>query len=174
LHATFAQFLGDVFVYLNKRGDAQSPGSIISSIVAGLESGIRERAESKEPLVVVAHSMGGNIVYDILTHFRPELAIDHFVTVGSQVAVFEELKLFKVSDRAIPNERVKRVPKPVSVGRWLNIFDHSDLLGFAAEKVFEGVEDFEYDTGSTFKAHSPYFSSPIFHYHLAGRLCARQ
>ena len=74
-----------------------------------------------EKLIIVAHSMGGNIVYDILTHYMPDLVCDLFLTVGSQVGLLEELKLFHASDRAIPTKERPKVPRGPTSGGWLRL-----------------------------------------------------
>ena len=51
-----------------------------------------------EPLVVIGHSLGGVISMDLLSHFRTDIDVDLFVTIGSQVAHFEEMKLYHASD----------------------------------------------------------------------------
>jgi hypothetical protein len=91
------------------------------------------------------------------------------VTVGSQVAVIEEMKLFASSDPAIPNETVKKVSRPRNVKRWMNVFDSTDILGFAAGRVFEGVVDYHFATGHVW-AHGGYFVEPMFHERLGSRL----
>jgi pimeloyl-ACP methyl ester carboxylesterase len=128
------------------------------------------RTETGEPLIVVAHSMGGNIVYDLLTSSLTGLHVDTFVTVGSQVAVLEELKLFRSSDPAIPkSSSMKMVPKPANIGRWLNVFDTHDPLAFAIGRVFDDVEDYRFATGRVW-AHGGYFLEPTFHQRLGVRL----
>lgn len=119
--------------------------------------------------MVVAHSMGGNIVYDLLTHFRPNLVVDSLVTVGSQVGLFEELKLFAASRADIPGPGVDRVPKPPGVQRWVNVVDDCDPLAFRAAPVFDGVEDYTYPSGALW-AHTAYMAQPHFHRRLADRL----
>jgi hypothetical protein len=128
--------------------------------------------ETDDKLIVVAHSMGGNIVYDVLTHFMPEtLKVDVLVTVGSQVGLFEELKLFANSDEDVPSPDRPKVPRQRSILRWLNVFDTNDVLGFAAERIFEGVDDFSYSTGKGITgAHVTYFLRPSFYERLSARL----
>ncbi|MBB4716917.1 hypothetical protein BJ965_006799 [Streptomyces luteogriseus] len=57
----------------------------------------------------MAHSMGGNIVHDVLSFHRPKVHIDLLVTVGTQVGLFEELKLFAASDPGVPSPQVTKV-----------------------------------------------------------------
>lgn len=139
--------------------------------MADLDVAGKIKEDTNEPLILVGHSMGGNILYDFLTKFRPYLEVDLFLTVGSQLAVFEELNLFAVSDQTLPNPGVPKVKKPDKVVHWLNVFDHSDVLGFAASKVFKNVEDFEFDTGKwLLSAHGGYFDQATFYHRFSKRL----
>jgi hypothetical protein len=118
--------------------------------------------------------MGGNVSYDLLSHFRPDIQCDLFVTVGSQVALFEELKLFVESRAdlpANPADPAQRVPKPANVGAWINIYDDNDVLGYAVEGVFGGATDFRFVTGEGVRAsHSAYFVRPSFYTRLGERI----
>lgn len=172
-HKGAAMFLGDVVVYLNERGSAENPGAIVRTVAASIERAQAAKRDPEDPkLIVIAHSMGGNIVYDLLTHFRPDLHVDTFVTVGSQVAFFEELAQFRSSPPDPPADPDEdRIERPQNVGRWINVFDLNDVLGFAAAGVYNGVEDFAYSTGKgALKAHGAYLMLPSFHIRLRERL----
>ncbi|MET8112773.1 hypothetical protein [Streptomyces prasinus] len=164
-----ARLMGDVMGYFAERGTVGTPGPIVDRITASLDEAARDCAVRGEPLVVLAHSMGGNIVYDVLSHFRPDIRVDLLVTVGTQVGLFEELKLFASSDSKLPNQRQLKVPALPTVGRWLNVLDRSDPLAFAAGPVFEGAEDLVFRTGAWW-AHGAYLTSCDFHARLAGRV----
>lgn len=171
LHATVALFVGDIFVYLDKRdGENSATGPIPSVVIEALREA-RDAVTEQDPyLVVVGHSMGGDIVYDVLTHYDT-VKVDALVTVGSQVGLFEELKLFKQSDSAIPSNTQSHVRRPPNVAHWINVFDRRDILSFAGGKIFEDVDDYEYSTGEgLFGAHSSYFDKPSFHRRLNERL----
>ena len=164
---SIANFLGDVFLYLHEQEAVARP--IGELVEAAFRAAADERADG-DPLIVVAHSMGGIISYDLLTSTASDVPVDLLVTVGSQVGFFEELKLFKVSDRSIPGDDMRRkVPAPRSVRHWINIFDYSDLLGFAVGSIIDGVSDYAYGTGSLLKVHGTYFLQPGFHQRLALR-----
>ena len=173
LHATVAVFVGDVFVYLNKRdGEDNATGPIPSAVIKALHEAQNAVTEKDPYLVVVGHSMGGNILYDVLTHYD-KVKIDALVTVGSQVGLFEELKLFKESDSGSPSKKQSLVLRPPNVSHWINVFDRRDILSFAGGKIFEGIDDYEYSTGEgLFGAHSSYFDKPSFHRRLNERLTA--
>lgn len=164
-----ARLMGDVMGYFAERGTLVTPGPIVERITASLDEAARDAAVRGEPLVVLAHSMGGNIVYDVLSHFRQDIRVDLLVTVGTQVGLFEELKLFASSDSKLPNQRQLKVPALPNVGRWLNVLDRSDPLAFAAGPVFEGAEDLVFRTGAWW-AHGAYLTSCDFHARLAGRV----
>jgi hypothetical protein len=129
------------------------------------------RSHPQEPLIVVTHSMGGNIVYDILTHFAPELEVDAWISVGSQVGQFEEMKLFRASDPGIVKPSKVRGLKP-HVKYWLNVYDPVDLFGFLAAPVFRDLdEDFLFRTGAgDLQSHGAYFKRPRFYREVFSRL----
>ena len=162
---TLPLLVGDVLAYLAQRGAREAPGGIVAEILAALDTAAHEPG----PLIVVAHSMGGNIVYDILTHYRPGLAVDALVTVGSQVGLFEELKLFHASADDIPGAGGTRVAAPAGVRRWINVVDRNDPLAFRAEPIFEGAEDYDYPSGAVW-AHGAYLRQPHFHARLGRRI----
>jgi hypothetical protein len=168
LHENGAMFVGDVFTYLAERGDKANPGPIVAKVIADLDRAVAAPPATK--LVVIAHSMGGNIMYDVLSYFRPDLRCDLFVTVGSQVGLFEELCLLMRSREAgCPS--VPKVERLANVERWINVFDYNDVLGYAAEGIFEGVEDYAYSTGKgVVQAHTTYFQLPSFYRRLASRV----
>jgi hypothetical protein len=159
-------FLGDVFTYLAK------PEPIVKTVAGALDAAADRRSAKDAKLVVVAHSMGGNIVYDILTHHRRDIQVDLLVTVGSQVGLFKELRLYREDHNAPPpGPSPARVKQPDAVGAWMNVFDPMDVLGFAGEGVFEGVRDFAFSNlAGPLDAHSLYFFRPMFHRRLRARM----
>lgn len=161
VHRTVATFLGDAFVYFRQREGGER------AIAQAVESALVEAHAQRqgEPLIVVAHSMGGNIAYDLLTTTLRDLHVDVLATVGSQVAVMQELGMFSFAPVA-PEAQPRR---PDNVDRWLNVFDARDVLGFAAARVFNGVEDYHFATGRLW-AHGGYFLEPAFHKRLGQRL----
>jgi len=174
LDAVITQFLGDVFVYLTQRGDEGSPGPIVTDFLEVLLHAAQSRA--KEPLIVFSHSMGGQIVYDCLTYYIPrikkysKLKVDFWVATGSQVALFEEMKLLKVSDASI------RAPRKVDlsnahVGYWYNVWDPGDILSYTAQPIFNGVDDEKFESRLPLHtAHFGYLVCPAFYRRLAEKV----
>jgi tellurite resistance protein len=165
-------FLGDIFTYLAGRGTKQAPGPIVEVVIAALENAVAQKTAQDDKLTIVAHSMGGNIIYDVLTHYRPDIHVDLLVTVGSQVALFKELSLYQ--EDADGNQDIvppALIPKPENVGAWLNVFDPMDVLGFGIEGVFKDAKDFAFSNqASLLDAHSLYFVRPTFHQRLRARM----
>lgn len=171
-HAKAARFLGDVFVYLDSRGTLEQPGKILEDVLAKLREAQAAKRPGDDKLIVIGHSLGGVIIYDVLTFFAPDIKVDTFVTVGSQVALFEEMALFRASTQEPPADPVKdRLQCPERVARWLNVYDTNDVFSFKAEAVFNGVEDYRFDTGyGLLDAHGGYFARPSFYKRLAVHL----
>ena len=174
LNTTVTRFSGDAFVYLARRGTKEAPGDIVKTVLEALRNAQDARRNDDDKLVVIAHSFGGEIMYDILTHFDPTIQLDCLITVGSQVGLFEEMKLYLESRADLPpNPPAGRVARPPSAARWLNVFDSNDVLSYRLEPVVSEVSDFHYDTGfSPLSAHGGYFMRPSFYKRMAARLSA--
>jgi hypothetical protein len=171
-----AIFLGDVFKYL-KSGQARNDiRNVVRKDVAAAAKAAKAGAE---PLVLAAHSMGAVILYDMLSdpaliaeiegELGHPLKVDLFLSIGAQIAVFEENKVFASSNPA----QVGLTPRPACVERWWNVWDKMDVLSFLTAPVFDEVEDFAVDTIAGVKdAHGAYFTSAVFYERLAKRLKA--
>lgn len=168
MNGKISLFLGDVFVYLNSR-DAKEGSAIIREVQGAFERAEQARNADDGKLIVVAHSMGGNISYDILATFAPRIQVDLFVTVGSQVGMFEELKLFKGSDPRIMAPA--RVDVPKNIKRWINVVDPNDVLAYSTENIFSNSHDTVFDNHvPVWSAHTTYFSRPSFHERMHQRI----
>ncbi len=166
LNENLGRFFGDVFYYMDGRGDQAQPGVIPRRVLGEWDAALAA-APAGEPLVIVGHSLGGVISYDLLSHFRPDLQVDLLVTVGSQVSHFEEIKLFKESQ--VGSDGL--IPRPANIARWLNVYDSVDIFSYACERVFQGVTDYHYDTHTyVVKAHSAYFKQARFYERLRARI----
>lgn len=171
-------FLGDAFVYLRQREVEGAQGAQARIFKPILDSLIKahaaERAEG-EPFVVVGHSLGGVILFDILSDpaslarldaEAPGLKIDLLATVGSQPGFFADLKLY-----ADKPATAGKLDKPQKVTVWHNVFDYTDVFSFLAAPMFSAVEDFSYDSAvDLLAAHTAYFKKPSFYQRLRSRL----
>jgi alpha-beta hydrolase superfamily lysophospholipase len=175
LHDKVALFIGDVFEYLHNRGTAKAPGDIVREVIAAIDAADSQRS-TDDPLILVGHSLGGVILYDILTHFivdeKPDFEADALVTVGSQVGLFEEMKRFhaSVGDTGIIGDRTVKAIAPAT-RVWINIYDDVDVFSFQAEPIFDKVQDFRFSSRTgALSAHSAYFLRPTLYRRLRRRL----
>ena len=180
LSRSVSLFLGDIFVYLRGRDDASEQGTrarIFAPILEALTKAAKAPRAAGEPFVVVGHSLGGVILYDMLTDpaIRAELetaiggpiAIDALFTVGSQPGFFADLGMYPGGR---PAEGTK-LAMPQGVGAWMNVFDFTDVFSFRCAHIFEGVRDFGYDTVTDLlHAHGAYFLRPSLYKRMRVRL----
>jgi pimeloyl-ACP methyl ester carboxylesterase len=174
LNPRVAYFIGDVFVYLRENEPRRA---IRARVAEALVQAHENAITGNGPLVVIGHSMGGVILYDMLTDpqgadLPQNFKVNVLMTVGSQPGLFEEMKLFAASNRDIGASKPrKRAPKPAGTACWWNVYDPVDLLAFRCEDIFDEVEDFVFDsvTGLV-DAHTTYFKRPRFHARLRARL----
>ncbi len=171
-------FLGDVFVYLRGRDIQGAEGvgeRLFAPIVDSLVSAWTAKKESGGPLVVVGHSLGGVLLYDLLTDDAvlktlrdraPGFEIDLLATVGSQAGFFAGMKLFKGKSGS-----GGKLAKPGVAKSWHNVFDYTDVFSFLAKPLFHDVADYSYDTVvDLVAAHTTYFKRPSFYQRLKARL----
>ena len=175
------RFIGDVLYYMSGRGTAAQPGPIPAVLVNAIKTAqTNKKNRNGEPIVVLTHSMGGQIAYDTVTSFLPglpdcrDIKVDFWCATASQVGFFEELNMFLASSPANSKETGRRAPFPsANLDHWWNVWDHNDILSFTTEGIFDGVDDGEYWTGmSLAAAHSGYLERPSFYRALRDRLTA--
>jgi hypothetical protein len=162
------RFAGDVFTYLDNRQP------IIDRVLADIDNALAARRLGDDEVYLVGHSFGGIILYDILTHFRPDIPCHLYVTVGSQVALFAEMGRLVDKDRiaaAFNAGTAALVPRPLAAKRWINIFDPTDPFSFGTRGVYGGARDFQFETDALpIVSHSAYFSTPRFYARLKERV----
>jgi hypothetical protein len=175
-----AFILGDVFVYLRRRetdGVGRVANRIFAPIITDLVKAARLRSPD-DPLILVGHSLGGVILYDLLsdrsavsrieTDSGSDFIVDAWITVGAQPGLFADMGLYGTVPGTAASGKLAR-PEPVRA--WLNVYDYTDVLSFSCEKIFKDVEDFEFDNViGLFNAHTSYFQRPSFYQRLRTRL----
>lgn len=173
-----AIFIGDVFVYL-RAGAART--AIRNTVTSALAEAAHKARDNNEKLVLAGHSMGGVILYDlmsdasVISQLSSALGFpfkaDLLLTIGSQVALFEELKVFNASSSTY-SATTGKVPAPLAgAGAWWNVWNRLDVLSFYAAPVFAAVTDFEASTSAGIAgAHGAYFTNTVFYRRLNKRL----
>jgi hypothetical protein len=131
---------GDVLLY-QVRGDAirKAIGDAI--------------ADAREPVTLLAHSLGGIACVDLLAYAANE-RVARLITVGSQAPLLYELgALWSMS---------WGTQLPQHFPPWTNVWDKNDLLSYLGAEIFAGrVSDVEVNSRQPFpESHSAYWLNP--------------
>jgi hypothetical protein len=156
------RFLGDVFVYLHQG----SAGNIAKRVTEGVRKAWQIAVDNKEPLVIVTHSFGSEILYDALTSGTlDDIKIKLWASAGAQTSLFAEMALYKSSDSTSPTPPPPSIPgKPAQVQEWINFYDAADILSYLHRPVFHDVTDIQIRYGGNISnAHGHYFVTPEFY-----------
>ncbi len=162
-HERLFSFIGDSFLYFGQRGTPEAPGPIVKKISDALDQGWAQRTPDDPDLIVVAHSMGANIMCDVASHFRPDQEIDLLITVAAQFPLFADLHMFPGLDT-----HQRPIAKPRNVKRWINVYDMNDIFGFTAQPMFDDIADLEFASGRLgIATHADCFKFVSLYEHLA-------
>jgi hypothetical protein len=180
LNAFVTRFLGDLLFYVTRRGAPAAPGPIPKVLIDELAlAQENKQARDGEPIVLMTHSMGGQIAYDVVTSFLPtatsSIKVDFWCATASQVGFFEELNMFLASSAKFSKATGRRTPiLKKNLGHWWNVWDRNDILSFTTKGIFEdGIDDEPYWSGmSVAAAHGGYLERPSFYRRFAEKLTA--
>lgn len=165
-----AQFLGDALMFFSRREQSLA---VREEISASIVEAARAAYTNDQPLVLIGYSMGGGVLHEMLTDQdavaqievqlgRP-LIVDLFLSVGTQIGMFAELRQF--------SEVPAGAPLAVPVSHYWNVFDYYDTLAFLCAPVVSTAQDFEVSTAVGISdAHGSYFESALFFSRLSSRL----
>jgi hypothetical protein len=98
------EFLRDVFLYTARSGVRDEIDQIVREPL------------TEEPTIVIAHSLGSVVAYNVLRSDPRKLNVPLFVTVGCPLGI-----------RAI-RQQLRPLKFPKNVGRWDNAFDPRDVV----------------------------------------------
>ena len=87
----------------------------------------------ERPVHVIGHSLGGVIAFDMAVAQHQPLHIDHFITLGSQPALFH---LLDPRPGVLPVFEDEPVTLPRTMRHGTNIWDAFDVRGFSVDQVF--------------------------------------
>jgi hypothetical protein len=165
LHGATARFFGDILWYL-RRG---------KPVLDYLALQLQEIPESDGPVIVLAQSLGGIMMVDLLSRpVKDRPHVDLLVTFGSQSPVlygFDALEYLRPKKQHSMDST--EIPTGIPFTPWLNIYDRKDLLSFCAEGMFPGVKgirDVSIDSGLRFpESHGGYFTNDRMYMAIAER-----
>lgn len=126
-----AGFLGDVLVY--QRNQQKIQERLWSVIPAGWAT------DDGRAVDVIAHSLGGVIVFDAATTAARRLFVRRLVTFGSQPSFFQVVDPRAGLMRYLPGhgaEPAQTISLPPSIQSWQSLWEPLDPLAFLAGSVF--------------------------------------
>jgi hypothetical protein len=165
---------------MTRRGTAAAPGPIPRVLLDELAlAQTNKTTRGGEPIVLLTHSMGGQIAYDAVTSFLPaansNIKVDFWCATASQVGFFEELNMFIASSPDFSKASGKRTPVgKAHLEHWWNLWDRNDIISFTTHGIFaDGIDDEEYWSGTSLAAaHGSYLERPSFYRRFADKLKA--
>ena len=78
-------------------------------------------------ILLIAHSMGSIIAYDVLTQVVPDISIDTFVTCGSPLGIPVIISKIKAEQKSTAHLTRLQVPENIT-DRWYNLSDLRDRV----------------------------------------------
>lgn len=169
-------FVGDVLRYVDGRGLPGAPGPVIRRVldVLGEAGAMAADTDPTEPLVVLTHSMGGQLLYDTLTAFSADLPagvprVDFWCCSGGQIGLFAQLGVFL--EATLPEVAGLDATR---VGYLWNAWSSSDILSFPAEGIVPGAVDCDFAfPGSVASTHLAYLHDIDFYRTLAAKVAVQ-
>lgn len=94
-----------------------------------IQARLIQALDTDNRFIVIAHSAGAVIAYDVLSKFDTQIEVPLFMTLGAPIShpyIYEQ-----ISDGLLPG-------KPWPVLKWKNFIDPQDLLASPVEGKFQG------------------------------------
>ncbi len=130
-----SRILKDLYIYYRKTLKKEGEIEEVARKVIRNRLTKKLRRNKHKKIMLISHSMGSIIAYDVLLHAVPNIQIDSFITIGSPLGlpmikreIFKELNMeFDVN---------KKLPTPENIiGNWYNLSDTQDAI--SADKSLE-------------------------------------
>lgn len=98
------QFVRDVYVYLTNQAVRDEINAIVDDVI------------TDEPTIVVSHSLGTVVAYDVFTKTDKVHRVPVFITLGSPLGI-EGIR-----------SKLKPIKHPEKANRWFNAYDERDVV----------------------------------------------
>ena len=132
-------FFKDLDIYLTKQCVEENKSDCLAKDIIRDKLADALRKHKEKEILLIAHSMGTIVTYEVLIEVEDEVNIDSLITIGSPLGVpfiFEKLK----NDKCIvPGEESKlRTPENI-LNEWKNLADLDDKIARSADmsKIFK-------------------------------------
>jgi hypothetical protein len=118
-------FFHDLDVYYSSNLNDQHRSNFLARESIREKLAVILRQHKNDEILLIAHSMGSIIAYDVLTQIAPEVTIDTFVTCGSPLGIPIIMSKIKMEQR--DKDGQLSVPENIS-RRWYNLSDLGDRV----------------------------------------------
>jgi pimeloyl-ACP methyl ester carboxylesterase len=123
------RFFSDLGIYYQTADpENKKPGGQMKAVIRALLAETLRRHRHRK-ILLIAHSMGSIIAYDVLTQLTPEVEIDTLVTIGSPMGMpFIRSKTAAELSATAPNEKTTLKTPENIVHHWFNLADSRDRI----------------------------------------------
>jgi hypothetical protein len=138
----FKKYFRELEIYYAQQPEVNDPSfKSVKDIIRNRLAEVITKHKGKE-ILLIAHSMGSIVAYDVCNFVVPNVDIDTFITIGSPLGlpiivskIAEEVKIFH------PNIKKLRTPKNIK-REWINLSDIEDnvALNYNLSDDFEANE----------------------------------
>lgn len=120
----FKKYFRELEIYFTKN-KSKNDNTFFRDVIRKRLSDVLIKHKGKE-ILLVAHSMGSIIAYDVINLLVPEIAIDTFVTIGSPLGI--PIILNKtLNEQKFINPKINKLKTPPNITRnWFNLADNED------------------------------------------------
>jgi hypothetical protein len=101
---TIETFLKDVFLYLTRKSVARAIDETVEDML------------TDEPTIIISHSLGSVVAYNVLRRKKADIKLRKFITVGSPLGI-----------TAI-SSRLGLIENPAAMVGWYNAYDERDVV----------------------------------------------
>jgi hypothetical protein len=122
------RYFTDLDIYYKGLGEKEDPEEYRKKelIKQRLADALEEH--KNDEILLIAHSMGSIIAFDVLSFFAPEAKVHTFITIGSPLGVPLVVSKIASQYKSKPSGRKEMVTPPGIYGNWFNFSDILDKI----------------------------------------------
>ena len=134
-------FFKDLSIYLTEKyanAEEANPDSLVKDEIRLKLINILKKYKGDD-ILLITHSMGSIISYDVLIHSEKDVTIDSLITMGSPLGIPFMIDRLKNEFSTVPGDE-KRLRTPENIlSEWINLADPADKLAQKAgmRKIFK-------------------------------------
>lgn len=118
----------DMELYYHKDNVELDEAGLLAKKMIRLELAKRLRKHRKKNILLISHSMGTVIAYDVLTQLVPDIDIHTFITMGSPLGLPTIIKkIFAEQNKKMQGDNLVNTPENIRHA-WINFSDLKDRI----------------------------------------------